>query len=51
MYFFVTATAFLTVLVRLTRLKARVTHLHSSHGSDLSHLCLEMALEYSINLC
>ena len=29
LYFFVTATAFLTVLMRL---KARVTHLHGSHS-------------------
>ncbi len=30
--FFVTATAFLTVLLHLTRPKARVTHLHSCHS-------------------
>ncbi len=32
LYFFVTATAFLTVLLCLTRPQARVTHLHSSHS-------------------
>ena len=31
-FLFVTATTFLTILVRLTRPKAHVTHLHSSHS-------------------
>ena len=47
LYFFVTATAFLTVLVRLTRLKVRVTRLHSSHVllglMESLTKCLEMA--------
>ncbi len=32
MYFFVTATTFLTVLARRTRLKTRVRYFHSSHS-------------------
>ena len=46
LHFFVTVAAFLTVLLRLTRPKARMTHLHIFHSLDVSLIWVTCVLKW-----